>query len=190
MYFYQITKNNYRSVWEQRKLGELSKEVIRKAPKDSSAPIMMISASSGFVDQSTHYATDNTGSSIENYTLLMKNELSYNHGYSKQRNFGSVFTLRVKEARIPFVYHSFAMPGDNSLFFGHYLNSGIFDGALKRLISSTARMDGLMNISYDEYMSIVVFRPSIEEQDKIATFFDNLDSSIVLHQRKYFIVVA
>lgn len=146
---------------------------------------MMISATSGFVNQSTHYDRNNTGQSLKNYTLLKEGELSYNHGYSKLRNYGSVFTLRVKEARIPFVYHSFSMPNDDSIFYGHYLNSGIFDKDLKRLISSTARMDGLMNISYDEYMGINVYRPSISEQHKIANQLDTMDSLLSLHQRSW-----
>ena len=176
-------KRNDLHAWGQVKLGDISEEVNRKADLHSDAPIMMISATSGFVDQSTHYDRDNTGQSLKNYTLLKEGELSYNHGYSKLRNYGSVFTLRVKEARIPFVYHSFSMPNDDSIFYGHYLNSGIFDKDLKRLISSTARMDGLMNISYDEYMGINVYRPSISEQHKIANLLDTMDSLLSLHQR-------
>jgi type I restriction enzyme S subunit len=145
---------------------------------------MMISSTTGFVDQSTHYQISNAGSSLQNYTFLKQGELSYNHGYSKLRNFGSVFTLRVKEARIPFVYHSFSMPDDESIFFGHYLNCGIFDKDLRRVISSTARMDGLMNISYEEYMGLKVMRPSPSEQKKIGLFLDLVGLTITLHQRK------
>jgi len=170
--------------WEQRELSQLCLPVNRKAPIDSTAPIMMISSTAGFVDQSTHYQISNAGSSLQNYTFLKQGELSYNHGYSKLRNFGSVFTLRVKEARIPFVYHSFSMPNDEPIFFGHYLNCGIFDKDLRRVISSTARMDGLMNISYEEYMSLKVMRPSFSEQKKIGLVLDLLDSAIVLHQRE------
>ena len=40
---------------------------------DSIAPIiMMITAANGFVEQSTRYSTDNTGSSLANYTLIYK----------------------------------------------------------------------------------------------------------------------
>ena len=49
--------------WEQYKLGDLTVEVKRKADKDSDAPVMMISASEGFIDQSQRYSNNNAGSS-------------------------------------------------------------------------------------------------------------------------------
>jgi len=45
-------------------------------------------------------------------------------------------------------------------------------------------MDGLLNISFDEYTSVSVLLPGIEEQDCIADFFRHLDNLITLHQRK------
>ena len=45
-------------------------------------------------------------------------------------------------------------------------------------------MDGLLNISFDEYTSVSVLLPGTEEQDRIADFFRHLDNLITLHQRK------
>lgn len=45
-------------------------------------------------------------------------------------------------------------------------------------------MDGLLNISFDEYTSIPVMLPRKDEQDRIAEYFKNLDHHITLHQRK------
>lgn len=171
--------------WEERKLGEIAIEVTRKAEEGSVAPVMMISAASGFIDQSTKYSSDNAGSSLKNYTLLIEGELAYNHGYSKLRNFGSCFDLKVAEARIPFVYHAFSMPNDNPSFFAYYLNSGMFDGELKKRVSSSARMDGLLNISYAEYMSLKISRPNIAEQQKISELISKVDRIITLHQREH-----
>ena len=180
----EIRFAGFTDAWEQRKLGDLAVGVKRKADKDSDAPVMMISASEGFIDQSQRYSNNNAGSSLKNYTLLYEGELAYNHGYSKFRNFGSVFDLKVEKARIPFVYHSFALPEDDHRFFAYYLNSGLFDGELKKLVSSTARMDGLLNISYEDYMSIPVLRPPVQEQEKIGRFLTSLDFLITLHQRE------
>ena len=65
--------------WEQRKLGELVKEVNR-TDAESSAPIMMITAENGFINQSERYAFNNAGESLKKYILLKKGELAYNHG--------------------------------------------------------------------------------------------------------------
>ncbi len=139
----------------------------------------MISATEGFINQSERYSSNNAGKSLKKYTLLKKGELAYNHGYSKTRNFGSCFTLEIEQARIPFVYHSFSLKGENdSVFWGKYLNSGLFDGKLRRLVASTARMDGLLNISFENYSSMPVNIPSLPEQKKIAAFFTLLDRRI------------
>ena len=45
-------------------------------------------------------------------------------------------------------------------------------------------MDGLLNISFDEYTSIPVMLPRKDEQDRIAEYFKNLDHLITLHQSK------
>ena len=45
-------------------------------------------------------------------------------------------------------------------------------------------MDGLLNISFEEYSSVNILIPSIDEQGKIAKFFNNIDQQITLHQRK------
>ena len=45
-------------------------------------------------------------------------------------------------------------------------------------------MDGLLNISYEEYCGITLRLPQIVEQRKISEFFRHLDHLITLHQRK------
>lgn len=164
---------------EEMTLGDIAERVKRKAPPDSQAPVMMISAGNGFIYQNDRYSRDNAGTSLKNYTLLKENELAYNHGYSKIRNFGSCFVLKAEpEARVPYVYHAFRLPNDNSVYFGEYLNCGIYDGTLKGLVSSSVRMDGLLNISFDDYMSLVIKRPTKEEQDKVSTFLSLYDKKI------------
>lgn len=137
-----IRFNEYSDEWEEITLSEIAEIVDRKTDEQSNAPVMMISAASGFINQSEKYSTDNAGSSLKNYILLKKGELAYNHGYSALRNFGSCFTLEKEEARIPFVYHCFSIPSQNPYFYGYYLNCGIFDKQLRKLVASTARMDG------------------------------------------------
>ena len=170
--------------WEQRKLGEVVKEVTRN-DSTSEAPIMMITANNGFIEQSERYAFNNAGESLKKYILLEKGELAYNHGASKLRPYGSCFALTTAEnARIPFVYHCFSVENQNAEFMSIELNSSEIENQLRKIVSSGARMDGLLNISFDEYSSVSVVLPSIEEQDRIAGFLRNLDRLITLHQRK------
>ena len=172
--------------WEQRKLGDLVKEVTRRDP-NSNAPIMMITANNGFIEQSERYAFNNAGESLKKYILLQKGELAYNHGASKLRPYGSCFALTTAEnARIPFVYHCFSAERMNHEFLSIELNGNGIESQLRSIVSSGARMDGLLNISFGEYTSVSILFPKKNEQDKIADFFRQLDNLITLHQCKVF----
>lgn len=169
--------------WEQRKLGEIAIEVSR-TDANSNAPIMMITANDGFIEQSERYAFNNAGESLKRYIVLQKGELAYNHGASKLRPYGSCFALiKQEKARIPFVYHCFSVENHNPEFVSIELNGNDVESQLRRIVSSGARMDGLLNISFQDYASISILLPEKAEQDKIASVFRNLDNLITLHQR-------
>lgn len=175
----------FTDAWEQCKLGQIATEIKRNDP-ESQAPIMMITAENGFIEQSKRYAFNNAGESLKKYILLQKGELAYNHGASQIRPFGSCFSLTtVESARIPFVYHCFSVGENNSEFVSIELNGKEVENQLRQIVSSGARMDGLLNISYDEYSGITLRLPETAEQCKISEFVRHLDHLITLHQRKY-----
>lgn len=181
----EIRFDGFTDAWEQRKLSEVVREV-KRTDETSRAPVMMITAESGFINQSERYSTNNAGQSLKKYILLEKGELAYNHGASKLRPFGSCFALTTEEeARIPFVYHCFSSDSENAEFLSIELNGKAVEKQLRRIVSSGARMDGLLNISFDEYTSIPILLPKKDEQNKIANYFRSLDHLITLHQRKY-----
>ena len=150
----------------------------RTDPK-SDAPIMMLSASSGFIMQSEKYSRDNAGQSLKKYILLKQGELAYNHGASKAKQYGCCYELTEPEARIPYVYHCFKVSEtEYTPFVASTLNNPKMDKQLKRLVSSSVRMDGLLNISFDDYMSVSLYLPSLAEQKKIADFLIMIDERI------------
>ena len=57
--------------WQQRKSGDIVKEITRNGP-ESEAPIMMIAANSGFIEQSEIYAFNNASESLKKYILFKK----------------------------------------------------------------------------------------------------------------------
>ena len=180
----KIRFSGFTKDWEQRKLGEIVREVTR-VDENSNAPVMMITANDGFIEQSERYSTDNAGKSLKKYILLKKWELAYNHGASKIRPFGSCFALTgTTNIRIPFVYHCFSALTDNSEFLEQTLNGKNVENQLRKIVSSGARMDGLLNISFQEYTSIFIRCPIRKEQDKIAILIKSLDHLITLHQSK------
>ena len=170
--------------WKQRKLGEVC---LRVQGNDGrmDLPTLTISASNGWMNQEDRFSGNIAGKEQKNYTLLHKGELSYNHGNSKLAKYGTVFSLQsYKEALVPRVYHSFKVEKGSPDFIEYYFATKLPDRELGKLISSGARMDGLLNIGYNEFMGIQMLFPSVEEQKQISNYFRSLDHLITLQQQK------
>ena len=144
----------------------------------------MLSAGNGFIMQSEKYSRDNAGQSLKKYILLKQGELAYNHGASKAKQFGCCYELTEPEARIPYVYHCFKINNhEYTPFIAMALNNAKMDKQLKRLVSSSVRMDGLLNISFEDYMSVTIHLPSPSEQKRIADFLQKIDERIAAQEK-------
>ena len=180
----KIRFKGFDDAWEQRKLGDVCSRVQGNDGR-MELPTLTISASNGWMKQEDRFSGNIAGKEQKNYTLLHKGELSYNHGNSKLAKYGTVFSLQsYEEALVPRVYHSFKVEEGNTDFIEYYFATKLPDRELGKLISSGARMDGLLNIGYKEFMGIQLLFPKTKEQECIANYFRNLDNLITLHQRK------
>ena len=180
----EIRFDGYTDDWEQRKLGDVCSRVQGNDGR-MELPTLTISASNGWMKQEDRFSGNIAGKEQKNYTLLHKGELSYNHGNSKLAKYGTVFSLQsYEEALVPRVYHSFKVEEGNTDFIEYYFATKLPDRELGKLISSGARMDGLLNIGYKEFMGIQLLFPKTKEQECIANYFRNLDNLITLHQHK------
>lgn len=171
--------NGFEKPWQAIHLRDIASEITR-TDKISEPPIMMITAANGFIDQSDRYSFNNAGQSLAKYITLKRGELAYNHGASKLRPYGSCFALDADEARIPYVYHCFTISDHNPYFVSRVLNNKETEKQLRKLVTSGARMDGLLNISYEEYTTVSIRLPERNEQDKIVDYFENLETVIDL----------
>ena len=181
-----IRFKGYTEPWEQRKLGEVSNRVKGNDGR-MDLPTLTISAGQGWLDQKERFSGNIAGKEQKNYTLLTRGELSYNHGNSKLAKYGAVFQLNdFEEALVPKVYHSFKMvDGNSGLFIEYLFSTKLPDKELRKLISSGARMDGLLNITYNDFVTINLTIPrNKEEQIAIGSFFQELDQLITLQQRE------
>ena len=184
--FPEIRFPGFTNAWEQRKLGEVSNRVKGNDGR-MDLPTLTISAGQGWLDQKERFSGNIAGKEQKNYTLLTRGELSYNHGNSKLAKYGAVFQLNdFEEALVPKVYHSFKMvDGNSGLFIEYLFSTKLPDKELRKLISSGARMDGLLNITYNDFVTINLTIPrNKEEQIAIGSFFQELDQLITLQQRE------
>ena len=180
----EIRFKGFTDDWEQRKLGEICSRIQGNDGR-MELPTLTISAGNGWMKQEDRFSGNIAGKEQKNYTLLKKGELSYNHGNSKLAKYGTVFSLQTyEEALVPRVYHSFKIENGNANFIEYYFATKLPDRELGKLISSGARMDGLLNIGYDDFMSISLLLPKTQEQNHIAGYFRIFDQLITLHHRK------
>lgn len=181
----EIRLDGFEGDWKKLKLRDVSERVQGNDGR-MDLPTLTISASGGWMNQIERFSANIAGKEQKNYTLLKKGELSYNHGNSKLAKYGVVFELQdYEEALVPKVYHSFRVNQlADAKFIEIMFSSKIPDRELGKLVSSGARMDGLLNISFDDFMNIAIIIPTIEEQQAIGSYFSNLDQLITSYREK------
>ncbi|MFU2054250.1 restriction endonuclease subunit S [Gallibacterium anatis] len=184
--FPEIRFPEFTDAWEKCKLGSIAKRV-KGNDGDMSLPTLTISAGSGWLSQKERFSGNIAGTEQKNYTLLKKGQLSYNHGNSKVAKYGAVFVLKTYEkALVPRVYHSFEMNKNGCADFIEVLfATKLPDRELVKKITSGARTDGLLNISFEGFMDINIKIPTLPEQQKIGNLFKQLDRLITLHKRQH-----
>lgn len=181
----KIRLDGFEGEWEVKKLGDVT-ERVKGNDGRMDLPTLTISAANGWMNQEERFSQNIAGKEQKNYTLLRKGELSYNHGNSKLAKYGVVFELEnYEEALVPRVYHSFKVNKQaDSKFIEMMFATKKTDRELAKLVSSGARVDGLLNINFDEFMGITITIPSVSEQHSIGVFFSKLDNLISSYQTK------
>lgn len=163
--------------WEEKHLIDIADPIKRKADNVIDN-VMTVSAGKGFLHQKERFSQVIAGTSLDKYTHLKKGEFSYNRGNSKSFKYGCIYPLIEDEALVPFVYRSFKLKSGVSNFYAQLFANKYLDRQLRRLISSSARMDGLLNIGEKDFYQVTLPVPSEDEQQKIAKFLQSIDKKI------------
>lgn len=167
-----LTQKPSTSSVKQYHLSDITSEITRRGDGQD-YPTMMISSTQGFIDQSEKYGRDMTGESLQKYILLRRGEFAYNRGNSKTYPYGCIFRLEQEHALIPFVYTCFSLnEGLEADYFRHYFETGSLNRQLHPLISSSARGNGLLNISTEDFFSCKIPVPSQEYQKQCAFYLN------------------
>lgn len=132
---------------------------------------MTISAKVGLISQNQKFDRVVAGNSLGNYTLLKKGDFAYNKGNSNLFEMGCIYQLKQEYAVVPFVYICFrngnVIRACDDFYQQFFLDHGL-DRQLKKIITSGARGDGLLNVDSKDFFGLFIPYPSYEEQQVIA----------------------
>lgn len=166
--------------WEEKRLGEVFEEVMEKVG-DQDFPTFSISAGKGWVSQKEKFGKDISGQQNQRYTALRVGDFSYNKGNSKSFKYGCIYPNDTGATiAVPNVFISFrAVDTDTSAgFYAKLFENHFLDRGLRRLISSGARMDGLLNVNKGQFFKLKIPQPYPDEQAKIAEALSAMDAKI------------
>jgi restriction endonuclease S subunit len=172
--------------WQEKPLGEMSDRIVAKVGDAALTPVS-ITAGQGFVSQVEKFGRDISGDQYKNYIWLRQGDFAYNKGNSKSYPQGCVRRLKeFDQAAAPSAFVSFRLhDGYVPEFFEGLFEKNVHGRQLIKFITSSARSDGLLNISPDQFFSINLPMPKdLAEQQKIAECLSSLDGLIAVEGRK------
>ena len=168
--------------WEQRKFADFTWDAGKRNKEDLDLEPYAITNEHGFIRQCD--AHDDFGymkdTDRKAYNIVQPNSFAYNPA---RINVGSIgYYKGVENVIVSSLYEVFQTDNYvNDRFLWHWLKSDEFPRWIERLQEGSVRL----YFYYDKLCECQLYMPSLEEQEKIASFLDALDHLITLHQRKY-----
>lgn len=173
----KIRFKGYNEDWEQRKLGEVLKERTKRA--QGGEELLSVTIANGVIRQADSEKRNIASEDKSNYKIVRKGDIPYNSMRMWQGAVGnSEYDGIVSPA------YTVLVPTDeaNAKFFMEYFKKEnslqLFQRWSQGLTSDT------WNLKYPTLSSMRFSMPSIEEQNRIASYFEQLDHLITLHHRK------
>ena len=166
--------------WEVVKFEDIFYEIKEKIG-EKDIETYSISAGKGFVSQKNRFGKDISGNQNKNYILLKENQFAYNKGNSKSYQYGCIYpNITGKSISVPNVFISFDFLDKkmNMAYYAKLFEHHFLDRGLRRIISSSARMDGLLNINKKYFFELPIVKPPLKEQQKIAQILTTWDRAI------------
>ena len=173
--------------WEEKRLGDIFKRITNKNITNNQN-VLTISAQHGLVSQYDYFHKSVAASNLSNYYLLKKGDFAYNKSRSQGYPYGAIKPLRLyEEGVVSTLYICFRIKkGDfRDTFFEQYFETELINEEIGKIAQEGARNHGLLNISTDDFFNkVVLFVPSLSEQEKIAECLSSIDRSIRLYSEK------
>ena len=178
----KIRFKGYQEDWEHPKFADFTSDAGKRNKEDLDLEPYAITNEHGFIRQRD--AHDDFGymkdTDRKAYNIVQPNSFAYNPA---RINVGSIgYYKGVENVIVSSLYEVFQTDNYvNDRFLWHWLKSDEFPRWIEKLQEGSVRL----YFYYDKLCECQLYMPSLEEQEKIATFLDDLDHLITLHHRKY-----
>ena len=162
--------------WEEKKLGEVTKDVNRRNKSNRNLPIYSISNKDGFILQSEQF--DGLDSVSRGYdTSLYKIVTSNTFAYNPARiNVGSIgHSGNIKESLVSSLYVCFKTTEDvDDSFLMYFFDTSAFQQSVENNVEGGIRS----YLFYENFSKIKIMLPTVLEQKKITSCLKAVDEEI------------
>ena len=175
----EIRFAGFTDAWEQRKVGDVIEDYVEKTIVQNQYPVLTSSQQQGIVLQEDYFA-DRQVTTSENigYFVLPKGYFTY-----RSRSDTDVFVFNrndlIDKGIISYYYPVFRPKNADSNFLLRRLNYGI-----RSQLAMAAEGTGQRVLAHSKFKNMEILVPSVPEQERIGSLFEDLDHLITLHQRK------
>ncbi|RNE42414.1 EcoKI restriction-modification system protein HsdS [Lacticaseibacillus paracasei] len=165
--------------WEQRKFGELYKKNLERN-KDHFSSDRTISIATMRFKKEGNGAAEN---SLVSYKVLREGDIAFEGHTSKRFAFGRFVLNDIGDGIMSPRFTTLRPTQDMPIkFWKQYIH---YEPIMRYPIVNSTKLGTMMNeLVVDEFLNQPVLVPELSEQEKIGSFFQQLDETIALHQRK------
>ncbi|WP_435752201.1 restriction endonuclease subunit S [Levilactobacillus brevis] len=173
--FPQLRFAGFADAWEQRKLGDLLKEFSIKSKIEDEHKVLSSTNSGMEFREGRVSGTSNLG-----YKIIKNGDLVLS---PQNLWLGNININNIGKGLVSPSYKTFELINIDSSFINPQLRT---QKMLEEYKNSSTQGASVVrrNLEIDSFYQIKIFVPTISEQEKIGSFFQQLDNTIVLHQRK------
>ena len=170
--------------WEERKLQEVLRERNIQQPQSMEYPLVSFTVENGVTPKTDRYEREQLvvgDKSSKKYKVTVLNDIVYNPANLK---FGAISRNKYGNAVFSPIYITFVVNNDVTTpeFIEMFVTRNDF---IKRALKyQQGTVYERQSVSPTDLLSMNVYLPGKSEQEKIGSFFQQLDDTIALHQRK------
>ena len=171
--------------WKYISLNEIASPVTDRATNGGNDTVLTLSAEHGLVAQGVYFDKKVAGNDVKRYIKIILDDFVYNDRTTTSYKYGTIKRLSAHKGGIVSpIYKCFRFnPEEIPVFWECYFESGVHTPQLHKIINEGAKT-GRFNISIQQFLSTVAYRPDRIEQQRIADCLSSLDKLITAQTQK------